>query len=136
MSSSSATSRTATSQRHLRILYADDMPELLDLARIFLSREGHGVETCTDGMSAFNRIQADPEFDLVITDHHMPNMNGLQLVESLRAIGYTGRIMVFSSELSPDIIGQYEQFNVDRTLMKPVHPSQLREALQDLFPSA
>jgi two-component system chemotaxis response regulator CheY len=123
-------------KRFLRILYADDMPELRDVARISFSREGHGIECVADGALALNRVMADPTFDLVITDHHMPNMNGLQLVARLREQEFPGKIMVFSSELSADASAEYRRLKVDRVLYKPVFPSVLRQTIAEMFPLA
>ena len=134
--SSVASSRPTGSatKRFLRVLYADDVPELRDLIRLALSREGHGVECVADGVLALGRATADAGFDLVITDHHMPNMTGLELVAHLREQGFPGRIIVFSSELSDTISAEYHRLNVDRILYKPVYPSVLRQILLDLFP--
>ena len=119
----------------LRILYADDLPELRDLARVSFAREGHDIECFADGALALDRIMVDPEFDLIITDHHMPNLNGLEFVTQLRELAYPGKIMVFSSELSETIARQYRKLQVDRILYKPVFPSLLRQSLIDLFPA-
>lgn len=122
-----------TPKRFLRILYADDVRELREVARISFSREGHGIECVADGLIALDRISADRGFDLLITDHHMPNMNGLDLVKGVRDLGFTGKIMVFSSELNPAVAAEYKKFNVDRILYKPVFPSVLRQTLAELF---
>lgn len=119
-----------------RILYADDVRELRDVARISLAREGHRIECVEDGLAAFERVTADPAFDLVITDHHMPRMNGLKLVQQLRASAYRGRILVFSSELDPRVTAQYRAEAVDRILFKPVFPSELRRVLAEMFAPA
>lgn len=120
-------------KRLLRILYADDLPELRDVARISFSREGHGIECLPDGRQALDRIRADAGFDLVITDHHMPHMNGLALVRALREMEYPGKIVVFSSELDPRVTAAYKALHVDRILFKPIFPSVLRQALAELF---
>lgn len=120
-------------KRFLRILYADDLRELRDVARISFSREGHGIECVDDGLIALNRVMADPGFDLVITDHHMPNMNGLEFVRGLQKLGFAGKILVFSSELDPAVATEYRKLNVDRILYKPVLPSELRKAIHELF---
>jgi two-component system, chemotaxis family, chemotaxis protein CheY len=123
-------------KRCLRIAYADDMPELRDVARLALNRDGHQVECFADGAHALARITADPGFDLVITDHHMPRMNGVELVTALRDIGFAGKIMVFSSELSDEIAQDYERLRVDRILYKPVFAVALQQALLEMFPPA
>ena len=115
------------------MLYADDMPELREVVRLSLTRDGHEIECAEDGLLALNRLTADSAFDLVITDHHMPNLNGLELVHALRERGFTGKIMVFSSELSTAIAADYQRLNVDRIVYKPVYPAALREILAELF---
>lgn len=120
--------------RSLRILFADDVRELRDIARLFLGREGHTVECVSDGSLALARVLEDRDFDLVITDHHMPNLNGLELVTKLREIVFPGRIMVFSSELGDEVARHYRKLKVDRILYKPVFPSTLRMVLSELFP--
>jgi CheY-like chemotaxis protein len=126
---------SAVAKRCLRILYADDVRELRDVARISFTREGHAIETFADGALALARVMADPSFDLIITDHHMPNLNGLEFVTRLREEKYPGKIMVFSSELSDAVAKEYRRHNVDRILYKPVFPSVLRQTLKDLFPT-
>jgi two-component system, chemotaxis family, chemotaxis protein CheY len=117
----------------LRILYAEDMPELRDVVRLSLERDGHFVACVEDGALALAQITADPKsFHVVITDHHMPKVNGLELVIQLREIGFSGKIMVFSSELSREIHHAYQRLNVDRMLFKPVFPSTLRQVVKDL----
>ena len=117
--------------RPLRILYAEDMRELRQVAQMSLTRQGHSIECCIDGASALARLEAQPEsFDVLITDHHMPNMNGLELVTALRsAHSFAGKIVVFCSELSPQVSAAYASLGVDAFLKKPVFPSALREVL-------
>lgn len=110
-----------------RVLYVDDMRELREVARLALSRVGHKVECVSDGALALELIRANPAvFDVVITDHHMETMNGLELVMRLREIRYPGRIAVVSSELNHDVEDDYRSLGVDRILYKPVELSALR----------
>lgn len=123
-----------SSKKHLRILYADDMRELREIARIALSREGHLIECVADGRQALDRITANPTgYDLLISDHHMPELDGLELISHVRALSFPGKILIFSSELSPTITDAYNELKVDRMLFKPVFPSELRQVLADLF---
>ena len=131
---STAAHALSAARRVLRILYADDLHELRDWARASLSREGHGIECVDDGTVALERVESQPRYDLVITDHHMPSMNGIEFVTKLRERGFPGKIMVFSSELSDVVARQYRELNVDRILYKPVIPSILRKTLAELFP--
>ena len=68
-------------KKALRILHVDDMRQLCDIVRQSLGRDGHNVESFSDGASALARIKEDPRgFDVFISDHHMPKMNGLEVV--------------------------------------------------------
>ncbi len=73
-------------------------------------------------------------FDLLLTDHHMPVMNGLELVTAVRSLPFFGKIIVFSSELSPAVAIEYRKFSVDLILQKPIFPSELRRVLAEMFP--
>lgn len=134
VSTSTPASSLPTPGRPLRILYADDMKELRELITIVLGREGHKVETAPNGSAALECLaSASQDYDLVITDHHMPEMNGLELVRRLREQTFKGKVMVFSSEISPVIQDKYRQLAVDRILPKPIFPAQLRNSLRELY---
>jgi two-component system chemotaxis response regulator CheY len=115
------------------ILYADDMPDLRRLLEMTLGRDGHTVATVPDGRAALDLITAAPAaFDLLITDHHMPVMNGLELVGRLRQLQFAGRIIIFSAALSAEVSAAYRRLRVDYILPKPIFPDTLRALLATL----
>ena len=117
----------------LRCLYADDMDELHDLLQLVLAPDGHTVEGAANGREALARIAgADAAYDVIVTDHHMPELNGLGLVQALRSLDYHGKVVVFTSELSPEVNAAYRELNVDHVLPKPVLPPVLRELFRNL----
>ena len=118
----------------LNILYADDMPELRKLMHHMLALDGHTMEGVGDGEGALARVnEAFATFNLIITDHHMPGIDGLELVWNIRKLPYSGKLAVFSSELSPDVNAHYRQLGVDLILAKPIFPSVFRHKLRQLF---
>ena len=125
---------SASSIRPLRILYADDMKQLREFMTIMLNREGHLVETVEDGAEALDWINRAPDaFDLLITDHHMPRLTGLELVRGVRHLPFAGKIIVFSSELSELVHERYQRLNVDLILPKPIFPVTFRQLLNQLY---
>ncbi len=131
---SATNSISSGSRPPLRILYAEDLRELRELIRRVFGLLGHTVECFDNGQLAWNRVRgAVGDFDLIITDHHMPVMNGLEFVRLLRTTHFSGRILVFSSDLNPATAGLYRQLHVDRILNKPVPPHELRQVLSELF---
>lgn len=102
-----------------RILHADDeqlIRAFIDEALHFLGYEVVGV---TDGDAALRRL-AHEAFDVVITDHHMPIMGGLELVRALRRQDFGGRIYVLSGSLAAADRREYEALGVDGIAAKPL----------------
>lgn len=121
-----APAESGSSGRKFRVLYADDMAELRKLLDIGLTRTGHHIDCVANGQEALDKVAAAPDdYDVVITDHHMPVMNGLELVRHLRTLPYRGKILIFSSELSSAVDDAYRQLKVDHILQKPIYLSQL-----------
>ena len=68
----------------IRILYVDDDPILREFAVVNLATERASVDTASDGRAALAAISAAPP-DLVLLDLDMPEMDGFQVLEALRA---------------------------------------------------
>lgn len=119
-----------TSKKSLHIVHVDDLKELCEIVRTSLEREGHIVESFADGASGLARIKQDPaSIDVFISDHHMPKMNGLEVVRELRHIDFHGRIFIFSSEVDEDVNNIYLQLKVDHVLPKPIVLPELKQLL-------
>lgn len=76
-----------------RILVAEDEPDLLRMLQRMLEQLGH-VETATDGQEALDKLEADPDFDLLVTDLMMPRMDGLTLARRMKRDQKLARIPV------------------------------------------
>jgi len=88
------------------------------------------VSKARNGWEALIKIGATPKpFDVVITDHRMPHMNGLEMVRQLRTKNFGGKILVLSAYLSDDDIQAYEQLNVDMMMSKPFDFEELQQAM-------
>ena len=71
----------------------------------------------------------------MVLDLGLPDMDGIDVVTALRALPFSAKIIVFSSELSPVVAAAYHALNVDRILPKPIFPSELRQVLAEMFPA-
>ncbi len=111
-----------------RLLYAEDDDIVRSALSQVLRHLGWHVTTASDGAAALSRCGA-AEFDVVLTDHHMPVGDGLALVENLRARGFAGRIYVISGALAAADEDRYRQLNVDGIASKPVAIAELRALL-------
>lgn len=109
-----------------RVLCAEDDPHIAVLLKVALKGGGHFVECVPDGLAAIDRVKSQPDFfDLIITDHRMPQSTGLILVRALRQINFPGRIFVHCSGLRPADETEYRRLSVDRLFEKPVHSAEL-----------
>lgn len=114
----------------LRIFLADDETPVIQTLSFILKLAGHSVESAEDGEEAFAKLTApDAEYHLLITDHTMPVLSGMHLVEKLRAVNFAGKIIVLSGCLTTVIEEAYRAFNVDYILRKPFDVTSLRAAL-------
>ena len=69
----------------LRILAVDDDPAYLRYLRVVLSRIGFTVELAEDGTAAINRLQHDPQIDILLIDLAMPGLDGIETVRRIHA---------------------------------------------------
>jgi len=123
---------TVAPRKALRIMHVDDMRQLREIVQMSLARDGHTVESYADGKDALERIKQDPGvYDLFISDHHMPRMNGLEVVRELRRIAFRGKIFIFSSEIDEDVNDIYLTLKVDMVLPKPIILPELKQFLAE-----
>lgn len=105
-----------------------------DLVSAIFRDAGHQVETVVDGQAACERIAANPAwFDLLITDHQMPRLDGLGLVTAARKCGFAGRIIVHAGNLSEDQRLRYLALRVDHTVQKGRETNRLLSLAESLL---
>lgn len=86
-----------------------------------------------DGGQALASVRVEPDaFDLLITDHSMPGMSGVDLVRRLREASFRGKIMVLSAHLSAENRAAYEALAVDAMVSKPFDVHELRATVTRL----
>ncbi|TWS94446.1 response regulator [Reyranella sp. CPCC 100927] len=73
------------------VLLVDDDTDLLDEMATTLSREGFSILQASDGATAIDLFDSDPTIGVLVSDVRMPGLDGLQLVETLRARLSAGR---------------------------------------------
>jgi CheY-like chemotaxis protein len=114
----------------LRILAVEDEKAVAQLIALVLGGPASKVSSASDGWEALMRIGAARKpFDVVITDHRMPRVSGLELVRRLRARNFGGKILVLSAHLADEDIRAYEELNVDMMMSKPFDFEELQRAM-------
>jgi DNA-binding response OmpR family regulator len=117
----------------LNILLAEDERAVAFSIVFALKCEGHRVQVVADGGQALASVRVEPDaFDLLITDHSMPGLTGIELVQQLRAESFRGKIMVLSAHLSPENRIAYDALAVDAMVSKPFDVHELRATITRL----
>jgi two-component system sensor histidine kinase and response regulator WspE len=82
----------------VRVLVVEDDETIRVVLRYTLTRMGICVETATGGEEGWLRLREEP-FDLLITDHEMPDLQGLDLIRRLRAAASTLPVILISGRM-------------------------------------
>ena len=116
-----------------RILAVEDETAVAQLLALVLCGPSCQVVTAGDGAEPLEKISAARRpFDVVITDHNMPRLTGLELVRQLRGSNFSGKIAVLSAHLNPENMRAYRELQVDLMLSKPFDVRELRHAIEVL----
>ncbi len=110
------------------ILIVDDSPTVLKFVSYSLKNSGFKVVTAMDGMDALEKMSSlENPVDMVITDLNMPNMDGYELIATLRknAQFESTPIIILSSEEDDKDKKMGQQVGADSYLTKPFKSSVL-----------
>jgi two-component system alkaline phosphatase synthesis response regulator PhoP len=117
-----------------KVLIADDEPDIIEILKYNLEKEGYSVITAKDGDEALDKAkQTQPE--LIVLDMMMPKKNGMEVCELLRAQAiYKDTLIMFLTALS-DEATQLKGFSTgaDDYVTKPVSPNVFVSKVNALF---
>ena len=118
----------------IKILCVDDEPDILEILKYNLSNEGYDISVANDGLSCIKKAkEINP--NLIIMDVMMPNMDGIQACENLRADEkFNDTIIMFLTARGEDYshVAAYEA-GADDYVTKPVKPKVLVSKVKGLL---
>jgi DNA-binding NtrC family response regulator len=116
--------------RGQRILFVDDEPTLVQLAKALLTALGYQPVAFADAHEALLAFRRDPAaFGAVVTDLSMPSMSGFELSRALLALRSDVPVLLMSGYVGPDERALAMQIGVRELALKPVTMDQLAELL-------
>ncbi len=123
---------TTTTGPSWSVLVAEDHPVNRKFIGVLLERLGHRVSFAETGHQALEKVKAE-DFDIVLMDIHMPEMDGLTSTRLIRQLpGDRGRIPILA--LTADVMNEAKQraaaAGVNEFLAKPVQKERLEAALR------
>ena len=111
-----------------RVLVVDDDPAILKLCAEVLQRDGHQVETAENGRAALELIR-EGEFDVILSDILMPELDGLQLLRGVRERDLDVPVILMTGNPNTETAIQAIDHGVLRYLVKPMSIGTLSEAV-------
>jgi len=119
------------------ILCVEDEPEMIDLMRLILGRRGFEVKGAAGGIEGLRMIREDPP-DLVLLDLMMPDMDGWEVYQQMKADEHTKNIpviVVTAKAQSIDKVLGLHIAKVDDYLAKPFSPQDLLSSVERVLKS-
>lgn len=116
----------------MKILVAEDEPDMQRILRLYLEKAGYLVTVAADGGEAFDLLCAEP-FDLLIADWMMPKMDGIALCKEVRAYALPVKIIMLTAKG-----GTHDEFDglscgADDYIKKPFDTKVLLLRIQKLL---
>ena len=122
-------------QAPIRILYAEDDPDIRQLVSMLLEfAGGFTLKACNSGLEALNEIDAfEPQ--LLLFDVMMPGMNGPDALLQIRKLeAHRDTPVIFmTAKVQPDEMQGYLDLGAVRVISKPFDPMTLAEQIQEVW---
>ena len=120
----------------IRVLYVDDEPDLLEIGKLFLESEGaFAVDTVTSTPAALERLNT-LSYDAIISDYHMPEMDGIVFLKTLRATGNTIPFILFTGRGREEVVIEALNSGADFYLQKGGEPRSQFAELKNIVKKA
>jgi two-component system, chemotaxis family, chemotaxis protein CheY len=121
--------------KSIKILVVDDFPTMRRIIRNLLKELGFvNVEEAEDGAAGLEKAK-DGSFQFVISDWNMPNMDGLTMLQAIRADASIGKIPVLmvTAEAKKENIIAAAQAGANGYVVKPFTAATLDEKITKIF---
>jgi two-component system chemotaxis response regulator CheY len=117
-----------------KILIVDDSRTIRQQVSFTLGKGGYAVVEAEDGVDGINKLKANADVSMIISDVNMPNMNGIEMVEKIKteAVYKDLPIVILTTEGAGELIERAKKAGAKGWLVKPFKPDQLIAAVGKL----
>jgi CheY-like chemotaxis protein len=114
------------------ILIVDDENTIREMLVVWFSDKGHHVSEASNGLIAQQMIFSR-QFDLIITDIMMPDMNGMELLKSVKFTNPHIKFIVMTGFHKPENIPLCLKYNISRYIQKPFRMEQINSVVEEVI---
>jgi two-component system chemotaxis response regulator CheY len=121
--------------KSIKILVVDDFPTMRRIVRNLLKELGfENVDEAEDGQVALDKLRGG-NFEFVVSDWNMPNLDGLEMLKQIRANPDTARlpVLMVTAEAKKENIVAAAQAGASGYVVKPFTAATLEEKLNKIF---
>ena len=118
--------------QRLKILFVDDEENVLTTMTALLADMNINYLTAVNGKDALDKIKLNPDIDLIVSDYHMPNMTGMQMLEVLREEGNDVAFIFISGHQSMELFDKADDLGALEYLYKPFDFSEFVDLVGQL----
>lgn len=117
-----------------QVLIADDSESIREVLAYSLQNAGYGVFLASDGKDALTYFDGRT-IDLLLTDYHMPNLNGLELIKQVRQFEHYKYlpILVLTTEGQIEIMKEARDAGATGWLSKPFSTEKLLQTIHKVI---
>jgi len=115
------------------IFVVDDWPALLELTGTLLTSAGYHTRVFSDPLAVLSTLNSgDPKPRILITDFHMPHLNGMELLQLCKAIQPDLKVISTSGSVVQNELSAYPE-KPDKLLSKPYSGAELLRVVEALL---
>jgi CheY-like chemotaxis protein len=118
-----------------KILVVEDDTDIVDLFLIILGENENHIDVAANGHEALEKLKLARDYDLIISDYHMPQMDGGSLHAAIRSIdpALAARMFFISGERVDLVNPNVRKHDTPRFLAKPFGIKELRQRIEEFL---
>ncbi|MEJ2542824.1 MAG: response regulator, partial [Calditrichaceae bacterium] len=118
--------------KSVRLLLVDDDPNMQRMVALFLNKKNYDLEISSNGRKALDLLDKN-KYDLIISDMQMPLMDGLELLQKIRAKKIKTPVILISAYTSVDLPNDADTSDFAAVLFKPFDSSNLIATIEKIL---
>jgi len=123
--------------KYLSVLYVENDKDIREKTQNFLSKYFIHIDTAVNGKDGLELckkyfIDSKKYYDIIISDIHMPELNGIDMCKAIKEINQTQKIIILSDDKDKNYLLDMLEIGVDSFIQKPLDAYKIVEILHKI----